>query len=184
VVYGYTELNIGESATQMQGLAKDRIYVRGTMFGGGEANAEGNESYDFSFISVTRGITININGEGYTRANFATEGSIFGSGNASNTSGESHIYMKNFGTPENPQRNISIQRATLVSVDNSAIALEGTTDRTNEFSNVEFGISRVDHLKVKNNSTLYLSYGANVLQEMSSLIDINGQEVLRNCNNK
>lgn len=178
VVYGYTELNIGRSAVEMGILQDESIYIEGTIFGGGEANAEGDEDYDFSFISVTGGIDININGDGYARTDFETMGSIFGSGNASNTSGQSHIYIKNFGTPENPQKNISIQRATLVSVDNSALALEGATDRTNEYSNVNFGISRVNELKIKNNSTLYLSYGANVLQEVSSLVDINGQEVL------
>ncbi|MBO5413560.1 MAG: hypothetical protein J6A29_04650 [Clostridia bacterium] len=176
VVYGYTDLNIGYEAVQNTDLQKADIYIRGTVFGGGEANASGSEEYDFSFISVTEGIEINIDGSGHT--NFKTEGSIFGSGNASSTSGESYIQIKNYGTVDNPCRNISIQRATVVTLDNSAIVLSGTTDRTNEYSTVKFTLSRIDELKLKNNSTLYLNCGANLLKKMASLVDVEGTETI------
>lgn len=34
-------------------------------------------------------------------------------------------------------------------MDNSAIALSGAKDRTNEYSDVDFTLSRVDELKIK-----------------------------------
>lgn len=176
VVYGYTNLNIGYDTIQNENLTRDDLYIRGTIFGGGEANASGSEVYDYSFISVTKGINIDIDGNGYQY--FKTEGSIFGSGNASSTTGESYIIIKNYGTADNPHKNISIQRATTVILDNSAISLSGATDRTNEYSSVEFTLSRIDELKIKNNSTLYLDCGANLLKKLSSLVDEGNTENL------
>lgn len=167
VVYGYTNLKLGYEAVKNHDLQRTDIYVRGTLFGGGEANATGSEEYDYSFISVTKGITMLIDGTGHNE--FRTEGSIFGSGNASSTSGESHITIKNYGAIDDPCKNISIQRATTVTLDNVAIVLSGATDRTNEFDKEKFTLSRVDHLKIKNNSTIYLNCGANLLQQVSSL---------------
>jgi hypothetical protein len=177
VVYGYTNVNIGYTAVNDNTLIKENIYVRGTIFGGGEANADGSENYDFDFISVTKGIDITINGGGYTREEFITEGSIFGSGNASSAGGYSNIYIKDFGTIDDPQRNISIQRANTITLDHSAMVLNGATDRTNDYADVFFAVSRVDELKLKNNSTLYLNYGANLLRNLTSAVDITGTEV-------
>ena len=130
---------------------------------------------DFSFISVTDGIDIQINGNGHTK--FQILGSIFGSGNASSTSGESYITIQNYGTPDNPKSNVSLQRANIATISNSAISLSGATDRTNEYSSTFFSISRVDQVKLKNNSTLYLCNGANLLTKLDSLVDENDAEV-------
>ena len=108
--------------------------------------------------------------------NFKITGSIFGSGNASSTSGTSYINIKNYGTADDPQSNVSIQRADCVTISNSAISLSGATDRTNEYSDTFFSLSRVDQVKLKNNSTLYLCNGANLLEKLDSLVDINGKE--------
>ena len=167
VVYGYTNVNIGYDAVKNQELQKENIYVRGTVFGGGEANAAGSEEYDYSFISVTKGINMLIDGSNYS--SFKTEGSIFGSGNASSTSGESYITIKNYGKTDEPLRNISIQRATTVTIDNSWIVLSGATDRTNEFDKEKFTLSRIDELKLKNNSSIFLNCGANLLKKFTSL---------------
>lgn len=167
VVYGYTNVKIGYDAVNNENLQKENIYVRGTVFGGGEANAAGSEEYDYSFISVTKGISMLIDGNDYT--SFKTEGSIFGSGNASSTSGESYITIKNYGKIDEPLRNISIQRATTVILDNSWIVLSGATDRTNEFDKEKFTLSRIDELRLKNNSGIYLNCGANLLKKFTSL---------------
>ena len=82
-------------------------------------------------------------------------GSIFGSGNASSTNGESYINIANYGTENNYKKNISIQRADLVVLDNSSIELLGATDRTNEYSTVLFSLSRIKHLKLKNKHYLF-----------------------------
>lgn len=174
VVYGTTQTNVGYNAVGDDSLEIGNIEIAGTIFGGGEANASGSEIYDFSFISVTKGINIEIDGEGHTK--FSIKGSIFGSGNASSTSGKSYINIKNYGTADNPQSNISIQRADCATISNSAISLSGATDRTNEYSSVFFSLSRVDQVKLKNNSILYLCNGANLLKNLDSLVDNNGVE--------
>ena len=174
VVYGTTKTNIGCDAVKDTSLEIGNIEIGGTIFGGGEANESGSEVYDFSFISVTKGIDIEIDGNRHNK--FAIKGSIFGSGNASSTSGESYITIKNYGTSDSPQSNVSIQRATCVTINNSAISLSGATDRTNEYSNVFFSISRIDKMKMVNNSTLYLCNGANLLKELDSIAEINGNE--------
>ena len=175
VVYGTTKTSIGFDAVNNQNLEMGDIHIGGTVFGGGEANESGSEIFDFSFISVTKGIEIYIDGNGYD--NFDIDGSIFGSGNASSTSGTSMIDIKNYGTPDDPKYNVSIQRTNTCTISNSAISLDGATDRTNEYSDTYYTISRVDNVKLKNNSVLYLDYGANLLREFDSLVDINGQEV-------
>ena len=194
-LYGDTTVNIGLSVSSNKDLIKSPIKVEGTVFGGGEANASGSEEYDYSFISVTVGINININGENYDT--FSIGGSIFGSGNASSTTGYSYINIKNYGTKEDIKRNVSIQRASIVTIDNSYIELKGATDRTNEYSTVLFSLSRIDELKLKNSSSLYLQNGGNLVKKISSLveennvdkkaeviIDTEANEMTRNTNNR
>lgn len=178
VVYGKTDTNIGSNAVENKDLTEASINIGGTVFGGGEANAEGSENYDFSFISVTGAIDIDLDGLGYLDNNhdFIISGSIFGSGNASSSSGTSEIYIANLGTRENPSRNISIQRANTVILDNTVIELEGTTDRTNEYSDIEYSLNRIDELNIKNNTMLLLQRNANLLQRFKSTVDINGEE--------
>ena len=174
-LYGDTTVNVGLSASSNKMLIKSPIEVGGTVFGGGEANASGSEEYDYSFISVTVGINININGEGYDIFNIS--GSIFGSGNASSTTGYSYVNIKNYGTKESIKRNISIQRANIVTIDNSFIELRGATDRTNEYSTVLFSLSRIDELKLMNSSSLYLQNGGNLVKKLSSLVQQGTLEV-------
>ena len=174
VVYGTTQTNIGYDTVGDTSLEIGDIEIIGTVFGGGEANASGSEIYDFSFISVTKGIDIQIDGNKHSE--FKITGSIFGSGNASSTSGTSYINIQNYGTADDPQSNISIQRTDCVTISNSAISLSGATDRTNEYSDTFFSLSRVDQVKLKNNSTLYLCNGANLLEKLDSLVDVDGKE--------
>ena len=194
VLHGVTTVNIGKNAVTTSGLTSGNIHIGGTVFGGGEANESGSEIYDFSFISVTEGININIDASDHST--FLIDGSIFGSGNASSTSGYSYIDIKNYGTEANYKENVSIQRATRVTLNNSAILLTGATDRTNEYSDVLFSVSRVDELKLTNNSILYLENSTNLVKNFKSVkgvgnnevkatatIDDNGN-VTRNTNNK
>lgn len=179
VVYGTTQVNIGLNAVTDSSMTKDNINISGTIFGGGEANEKGSESYDFSFISVTQGIDILIDGTGYADNNldFIMSGSIFGSGNASSSSGPSNIYIRKLGTREAPNTSISIQRADQVTIDSSAIELTGTTDRTNEYSEIKYSLNRIKILKIKNSATLLLRENANMLESFYSLVDIDGEEV-------
>lgn len=177
VVYGETNVNIGSNATTVT-LDKNNISIGGTIFGGGEANASGSEDYDFKFISVTKAIDILIDGTGYLDANYTFEmnGSIFGSGNASSSSGTSNITIKQLGTKQKPSQNISIQRADSVTIDGSVIELAGTFDRTNEFSDMKYSLNRIKMLKLKNNANLLLRENANLLESFYSVAEIDGVE--------
>ena len=171
VLYGETVVNIGYDAVanymNNNNYTRGNISIGGTVFGGGEANASGSEVYDFDFISVTQGIIINIDGNNHTI--FEIAGSIFGSGNASRTTGYSRVYINNYGAARDIKNNVSLQRADIVVLNNSHMALSGATDRTNEYSQVVFSISRVTELDLKNNSEIYLENGANLLNRFRSL---------------
>lgn len=190
ILYGKAIVNIGANVSD---YVKTDIEIGGTVFGGGEANASGDANYDYSFISVTVGITINIDASNYN--NFDILGSIFGSGNASSTKGYSYINISNYGTFDNYKENVSIQRTDIVTIKNSAIKLEGTTDRTNEYSSTKFSLSRIGELKLANNSTLFLQNGSNLLEKFSSLkitganeekasVKISGNTITKNVNNR
>ena len=167
VVYGTTEINIGQNIVNNSNLVKSDIVINGTIFGGGEANAAGSEDYDFKFISVTDAINVNIDAKDYNV--FTINGSIFGSGNASSTSGISKVNIYNYGTRKNPKRNISIQRTDDLRIDNSSILLKGTTDSTNDYSKYVYSLSRIKDLILINDSTLYLETNANLLEKFESL---------------
>lgn len=167
VIYGNTIVNIGASVSNVNDLDKTDIYIKGHIFGGGEANASGSEIYDWDFISVTEGTNITIDADTYN--NFDIKGSFFGGGNASSASGDSYLLIKNYGTTGNPKENISIQRVTSTTIDNSSILLDGAVDRANEYSNELFAISRVVTLNLKNNSEMYFKTGANLLENFNSL---------------
>ena len=173
VVYGVTHTNIGTSAVNNNDLVEDDIKITGTVFGGGESNASGSETYDWTFISVTKGIDVTINGAGYIANDhdFIINGSIFGSGNASSSAGDSNILVKDLGTLEKPNKSISIQRATNLVIDHSVIELEGTTDRTNEYSDIKYSFNIIDKMTIKNGTTLLLQHNANLLKELYSGVD-------------
>ena len=191
-VYGRSDVNIGADVQLSGIITRGNVSIKGTVFGGGEANASGSDEYDWTFVSVTKGIDVNINGNNYPT--FEILGSIFGSGNASTTTGLSEVVIKNYGTFSNPQRNVSIQRTDYLKLDNSAIVLEGATDRENEYSDVLFTLSRIKRLDLTNNSTLFLETGANLLEEFNSLtstgakaavnIDEENKTVTKNVDNR
>ncbi len=197
VVYGTTEANVGLSAVTSSvaklqaeddanqevelfvpdvnpaSLTEGNIVISGTVFGGGESNASGSTTYDWNFVSVTKGITVTVDGTGYENHshNFVINGSIFGSGNASTSSGTSLIYIKNLGTTAHPNKGISIQRANYLEIDHTVIELSGATDRTNQFGNILYSFNIIDKMVIKNDTTLLLQHNANLLQELYSGVD-------------
>ncbi len=180
VVYGATKTNIGKAVVANGDSYKQSdIIVDGTVFGGGEANADGNEDYDFDFFSVVGSIDIFLDGTGYEEDGYQYRlyGSIFGSGNASSSSGTSNISVKKLGTKEKTSNNISFQRTNLLTIDNSYIELVGIEDRTNEFSSIKYSFNQIDKLIIKNNTTLLLKKNANLLKELYSGVDENGELV-------
>lgn len=166
VVYGNTSVKIGKDAIRDNTLTIGDINILGTVFGGGEANSSGSTNYDFSFISVTKGTDIVINGNNYSK--FDLKKSIFGSGNASSTSGSSSVQILNYGTKDDIKQNISIQRANSVLLKDSYIDLSGTVDSTNKYATELFSISRIDDFKIQN-SYVFLQNGTNLLKKWQSL---------------
>jgi len=176
VVYGKTYTNIGSNVVSNKELEKGTIFIKGTVFGGGEANASGSEIFDYSFISVTDGIVVNIDGQDHSTLKI--DGSIFGSGNASSTSGNSQINISKYGKEQNVNKNISIQRTNTLTIKNSHLELVGATDRTNEYSDVLYTLSRIDEMKLSNDSAIYLQTGANLLKKVTSSVIENDKEKL------
>ena len=171
VVNGQTEVKIGVTPVNDASMAQGNINIAGTVFGGGKSNSAGSEDYDFTFESVTGDANIDIDAQGYDNGTYTFNigGSIFGSGNAASISGNGYIRISNYGTPTAIKENISIQRATEVTLDNCGIYLEGTTDRTNEISTALYTFNRINNLIIKNNTTLYLASGANLLEKFTSV---------------
>lgn len=177
VVYGEAKLNVGTNAVNVSGLTESHIHIMGSVFGGGESNASGSASYDSNAISVIKGINVNINGTNYIKNNhdFIINGSIFGSGNASSSAGDSKVYISYLGTKEKPNQALSIQRSSDLTIDSSVIELSGAKDRTNEYSKQLFSFNQVDILKLVNNSTLLIRKNANALKELYSGIYKDGE---------
>ena len=176
IVYGATYTNIGTKAVNRTGLRVNDLIIDGTVFGGGESNAEGKEEYDFDFKSVIGSIDINIDGTGYIPSGlkFQLTGSIFGSGNASSSEGTSRISVKKLGEKEKPSRNLSFQRTDLLTIDNSYMELVGIEDRTNDYSDILYSFNQISKLIIKNDTTLLLQRNANMLKELYSGVDVNG----------
>lgn len=172
-IWGIVKLYVGDNEYESK---YNDIVIGKTLFGGGEANATGSTNYDYSYISVTKGIDMYI--DKIDQYDISVGGSIFGSGNASSTSGYSNIYINNLGTRSEPKRIVSLQRAGVVELINSSLDISGTTDRTNEFNNIIYSLSRIDKLNLVNNSTLYIESGTNVVKELSSYYDNNGKRSL------
>lgn len=171
VVNGETQVRIGKAVVGDDSLAQGNIEIAGTVFGGGKSNTAGSEDYDFTFESVTGDVNIDINANGYDNGTYTFNigQSIFGSGNAAKISGNGYIRVSNYGSADNLKENVSIQRATQVTLDNCGIYLEGTTDRTNEISSAVYTFNRINELIIKNNTTLYLASGANILEKLTSV---------------
>lgn len=182
VIYGSTVTNIGleaindyyGDAEKPKEFVKGKVEIAGTIFGGGE-QMDPTKPFNYDTISVTETILINIDGDGYDTNSddpntFNFYQSVFGSGNASSANTNGNINIRNFGTREKPKRITSLQRATDVRIDNSSILLNGTTDSTSAHPEGLFALNRITHLILKNDSTLFLVNGANLLAHYSSMV--------------
>jgi hypothetical protein len=168
VINGNTLVNIGANNLEStDGLSKTPIYIKGHIFGGGEANASGSEIYDWYFISVTEGTVINVDASGYD--DYKIDGSFYGGGNASTAAGDSYLNIKNYGTQGEPKKNISIQRVKYATIENSSMVLTGAMDRANDYDKELFAVSRVPLLTLKDNSEMYFEAGANLLESFKSV---------------
>ena len=180
VVNGNTFVKIGSAAVNDNSIIKNNISIGGTVFGGGKSNTAGSETYDFTFESVTGDANIDINASGYDNGTYTFNigKSVFGSGNAAKISGYGIVNISNYGSTNNVKNNISIQRASQVTLDNCVMYLEGTTDTTNEIATAVYTFNRIDDLRLKNNTTLYLASGVNIVSRMQSLDSSGNKETV------
>ena len=198
VIYGNTVVNVGTKAIndyygEDKEYVKNKIDIKGTIYGGGEQMDLTSTNYNYDTVSVEGDILINIDGTGYNAGGETLNigNSIFGSGHASRAAipqnvGGAKIFpaednngvvnIRNYGNIDNPKKMISIQRASTVLLDNSALWISGTTDSTNWLGDVYYSFNRIDALKIKNGSTLYLRNGANKLGSFYSLVGDDGEE--------
>jgi hypothetical protein len=191
VVNGSTSVMIG-NGTSSATVSPGAIHIGGTVFGGGESNASGSPDYDYSAISVTDGINIVLDGLNYN--NLVIDGSIFGSGNASSSQGDSYVTIKNYGSRLSPKDILSIQRTTYLNIINSSIKLFGAKDKTNKFDEELFSLCIIKNLYLKDNTTLYLKSGFNLVESLNSQtasgalaqvnIDTDNKTITRNVNNR
>lgn len=180
VINGNTIVNIGTEAINQyyganKGYKQGKIDIGNTVFGGGES-MDPSKDFDYDSISVTGTILININGKNYANDDINIGGSIFGSGNASSAKTNGDINIRNYGTIDDPKKGISIQRASDVVLDNTNITLSGTTDSTSAHASTYFTLNRISSLKLKNNSTMFLRNGANLLESFYSMVGDDGNE--------
>lgn len=157
VIYGDTNVSIG-------GIYSSReldINIAGNIYGGAKATTT-------SHIGVTGTSNVNINGNGYTV--FTIAKSVFGDGESSTVSSTKNITIENYGTSTSLKQLDSIEGATQTLINNSTIHLLGATNEANKYNNVKFTLNKIDHLKLANNSTIYLDNGANLLKAYSSIL--------------
>lgn len=203
VVYGDTVVKIGTNAVNDSTMTEGDITIgdssvhdpintdqplKGTVFGGGKSNSAGSANYDFTFESVTGDATLDIDATGYDSGTgthtFNILRSIFGSGNAAKISGDGIVTVKNYGSRGSGgaadviKTNISIQRATQVTLDNCHMYLIGTTDTTNEIATAVYTFNRIEDLILKNNTVLYLASGVNIVAKLQSLDSSGAKETV------
>lgn len=163
-VWGNTKLYIGKPALD-EGYAKGLIDIKGTVFGGGESRTN-STNFDYSFLSVNGDIEINIDADEY---DLNIKENIYGSGNASSAKNDGNIYISNFGNETNIKKLKSIQRATNVVINNSELQLLGDTNSTNIHETTLYSLTNIKELSIKNDTTLYLEYGAYSILGFNSL---------------
>lgn len=146
--------------------SNDEVYIKGTLFGGSETGAK-DGSYDYKTESVHKGISVYVEDFPGT-CTVTIDGSIFGSGNFSSSGGYSDVFIKNWGTANDPKKMSSIQRAKNLYINNSALMLSGASDVTNKFNKVKYSFNAIEDMKIGNASTIYTSAQANLLKKWYS----------------
>lgn len=178
VVYGTTVVNIGQATIFNENLSypfSNQIVLGGDIYGGGQTSSSGSDKMDFSFVSVTKGSTINLDPSYSNKFEFS--GSVFGSGNNSIVSDmfntNAIVNIKNFGNENNPYTINSIQRADKVNLENNYLRILGSEDSTLSIvtsSKLLFAFNRINNLYMIDNNELYLNNGANILKNLHSVV--------------
>lgn len=172
-VKGNTLVHIGSyvvvtpEGAELPDKAATDINILGTVFGGGNTTL-GGKDFDASDPYVIGNATVQIGGKDYQSVKIGK--SIFGDGNKCVTNGQKIIDIKDY-TAIDTNANTSIQRASVLTIDNSAVEVIGEVDSANLVTTIPYSLNRIDKLVLKNSSTLKLRKGVNLLMEFESLND-------------
>lgn len=137
---------------------KEKVSVRGSVFGGGNLNRTPDQGYS-DVTLVQNGSNVTIDGSGY---GISIAGGAFGSGNLTKVGGQMKMGIKNFSG-----NLTSIQRANEVKVENSSILLTGEDDVTDDQGTKLFSMTLIDQLALYN-TTLTLESEARELGSMAN----------------
>ena len=150
------------------------IAIKGSVFGGGDRGEEG--ATNASVPTVIGDVTVKIAGiENASSSNiYFLEGGVYGDGNLCLVNGNREIDIINFNAAGNLLKTFySLQRADLVTMDNSAIVLLGAKDLVAENDNNNYSINRIGHLQMTDGSTVKLDQVVNYLGELTSDVHYN-----------
>ena len=167
-VKGSTQVHIGWEAaygteTDVTGAT---LLIRGTVFGGGNTTDTGS-NFDASDPFVEKTATVSVDATHYDTANFNIVKSILGDGNMCTVKETRTVTIKNYQALGS-QSNTSLQRADVLTLENSQIELTGAVDSANLVPTIAYSLNRIDHLIMKGGSTLKLQAPVNLVKELVS----------------
>ena len=144
-VYGDTYVYIGDKALAALGTINNhKITIGGSVFGGSETNADDATTYTDSYEGVHGDSHVYLGANNYNKKDITVTGSLYGSGNNSKTSGNSYIYVNDYGTMSDVMSLGSIQRSKYVYLTDSVLELRGERDRA-LITTYIYGLIRVEH---------------------------------------
>ncbi len=146
----------------------------GSLFGGSETNASESTQYNDGYEGVHGNSYVYLAASKYNKTNINVAGSLYGSGNNSSTSGNSYIFVNDYGTKANIKSLNSIQRSKYVYLTDSVVELKGERDRALPTKYL-YGLIRIEHFYLLGSSgtsgtgsTLHMAQGASSLHEYNS----------------
>ena len=167
-VYGNTQVHIGVEAAAGTGtdVTGASLVIGGSVFGGGNTTDNGS-TFDASDPFVKGTATVKIDGTGYQVASFNIGKSILGDGNMCTVKGTRTVTVKGYRA-EGDQANTSIQRADILTLDESRVELTGAVDSANLVPTIAYSLNRIDQLIIKGGSTLKIQASVNLVKNLIS----------------
>ncbi len=160
--------------------AADRsIILGGSVFGGGERGS--SVSVNASSPTTLGNVRVDVLGlpddvnPGITRIYFEGregKGGVYGDGNLCLVEGHKEVFVQNLNMGADEYDKLktfySLQRADLVTLDNSAVVLLGAIDLVEEGDSTTYSVNRVDKISMEHGSTFKLDKIVKYLGELES----------------
>jgi len=167
-----TQVHIGKEAADGNhvDITDDTsLLIHGTVFGGGNTTADGS-SFDarYPFVGGTSEVSVTATGYGPGKFNIMT--SIFGDGNKCVVAGSRTVILTDYQALDS-MANASIQRADILTLNNSQVELIGAIDSANLVPTIAYSLNRIDDLRLVGGSVLKLQSSVNLVRSLKSLDD-------------